>query len=604
VLGAGFKYNGIFSFEFMPRDPQTGNLNGWITEVFLLLAPEEYTIQEGYKVSINKTISNAWVDDFGNDIKTIKLSGSIYSYYVGTIFNSEKVPIHIGISGLDEFFKLRYIVSRFRDTNSQNTNSEIKSVFPEVSQLMSAIGESKASYENIGIVYHDYDDNNHYEVIFTNFTMSRSKNDPFTINYSIEMKTLKEYDRIYSTGIGKIGRKESLNEIFNIAKEKFDDILERGEAIVSLPVAMGKNWNEMLQTTHYMNESIEKFLNGTIDDYTQFITLAMDTKDDVLDLQTEILNIFFSDKIGESIEDIMEKYREEEEDYLVEDQKVINLMALVSENILNLSLIISAEKYTNNLQKKTTVNIENRIITTEQFEKNIINNNVTVNDENSGFVYRDYIYYEVQQEDTLPKIAKKFYSDYEQYNIIAEVNNVTTKDFLDDGMLGYNLMIPLTTTFSFDILSKNLVYYKKSTLSTTQERQIQILGSDFELSNTRDFVTDGSGDIAMLYGQDCYEENILDRIKYKTNTLDLLHPEWGVNIYAGDVPSSIILSRLIDNITKQVSDDPRTQYCFIDKKNINIEEDAVKVNLKYKTYTGNENYINIGDIISKSSMLT
>ena len=224
VVNSAFGFSGIFSFEFRTRNPKTNQLGAWLSEFFFLLPPEEYSIQEGYKATITKTISDAWVDDFGNDIKQIKLSGSLYSYYLGNTLNNEKIPINTGISGLDEIFKLRYIVSRFRDPYTINNESSLKSAFPEINSLMAIITTSKPTYDNIGIIYHDYDDNNHYEIIFTNFTMSRSKNDPYTINYVIEMKTLKEHNGIYSIGLSNIIKKELMTSAILQANQQLTDI--------------------------------------------------------------------------------------------------------------------------------------------------------------------------------------------------------------------------------------------------------------------------------------------------------------------------------------------------------------------------------------------
>ena len=85
-VGDLFKYTptGAFSFAIHPRNPLTGKASPIpVYESFFLLPPESYSMKEGYKVTVNKTINGAWVDDFGNDVKKISLKGSLYSYYFG-----------------------------------------------------------------------------------------------------------------------------------------------------------------------------------------------------------------------------------------------------------------------------------------------------------------------------------------------------------------------------------------------------------------------------------------------------------------------------------------------------------------------------------------
>jgi len=603
ILSDAFSFTGIFSFEFFSRNPQTSQLGGWLTELFFLLPPEEYTIQEGYKATVTKTMSDAWVDDFGNDIKVIKLTGSLYSYYVGNIFNSENIPVNTGISGLDEFFKLRYIVSRFRDPNGTDNHSELKSVFPEINALMALIGSSKATYENIGIVYHDYDDNNHYEVIFTNFTMSRSKADPWTINYTIEMKTIREYSGIYSLGLGRVLKKESLSDILTAARDQFYNVIAISQQLSSLPSEISDDWNQVVSFANDMIAGVQSLVDNTITDYTQIITNALNTRDQLVNIAYNITKVIFSDKISESIDSILTKYREEDPNYLITNQNYINVLAGISGMNLALSLVIAIDKFVNNLQKKE-ISVSDLVLTAEQFEKNIPNNFVASDTVQRGYVYKDSVYYTIQSGDTLSKITRKFYGDYSQYNLILDANGLTTESFINDAIVGQNIMIPQQTVINYTTLTKNLVYTKRLEISTPQERQLQVLGSDLDLDSNREFVVDGTGDFGMVYGQDCYEANIFDRIIYQTNSLNPLHPEWGINLYIGNVPSAVILSKLIDAVTKQVSLDPRTNFCYINKKDVTKIGDTIKINLRYKPYSGSENVLDVGNLLSNASIQT
>ena len=563
-----------------------------------MLAPEEYTMKEGYKVTITKTVGSSWVDDFGNDIKTIKLSGSLYSYYFGNVPSSIGEISPIGISGLDEFFKLRYITSRFRDPNSQLNNSNLLSVFPEIDVLMSVVNNIKPTYDNIGIVYHDYDDNNHYEVIFTDSTWTRSKSDPYTINYSLELKTVGEYTNLYSLGVSLVRKKETLMGILTSTRDDINDTINDINSITTFPSQTQNDIKQLLNIANTAYNNIQNFLSGQIDDSTKLISSAQDLLNQLSSTQANMTMDLLSSKT-DNITIVINNYETENPNYLIEDSNGIQLLADIAKLNISLSTLTSLDNYTSNILKSSNI-ADDKELDSDEFEKNIVGNNVTTPNQNT-FVVKDILYYQIQQQDTLSKIALKFYGDYTKYNLISTINNVRTEDFLNDALLGQNIMIPLQTIINTKLLTNNLVYSKKLDVSTPNERKLQILGSDISLDQDREIIADGSGDLPMDYGEDCFVDNIIDRVLFPVGTLLPLHSDWGININLGDIPSSAALSKLIDNITKQVSADPRTQYAYVDKKNISMVADTIQINLKYKAYTGEEDNKNIAQQILAAS---
>jgi hypothetical protein len=595
VLSEGFSFSGIYSFEFFQRNKQTSELSDKIIEIFLLLPPEEYSINEGYKVTITKTISDSWVDDFGNDIKTIKISGSLYAYYTGTIYNSEKVPVSTGISGLDEFFKLRYIFSRFRDSSGNSADSNLKSVFPDLNSLTSILGNNKGNYEDVGIVYHDYDDNNHFEVIFTDFQMSKNKTDPWTINYSLEMKALKPYNSSEMTK--NLRKKETMSNIMNFVEEQLSLILEKLDSIVNLPNNLNEDYNSIITTTNTMFDTVSNFGDVTIDNYLKLVISADQQIGNLKTFSYNIVKLNFVEKTGENIEEIIDKYKKEEDGYSIDDPSTINLLSIISEEQVLLSCLQMSDKLLDSIQKKEIVS-GNNVVTTEQFENNIDGNVKKYDNVERGNIYKDYIYYEIKQGDNLQNLSNKFYGDYSQYTLISNANNVKNEDFFSDKMIGKNIKIPLQNTKNSKTISYNLIYYKKIDITTFLERQKQFLGFDLNLDSNREFVIDSSGDFSMVFGNDCYLSNIEDRIKYKKGTLNPIHPLWGVDIFVGECPSSLILSKLLDNIVSQVLSDPRTDFCYVNKKDIGINTDKISINLRYKTKVGMETVVDIGNLVS------
>ena len=637
VLDNTYTPTSVYSFEFRERNSLTGKVGASLTELFFLLPPEQYTMNEGYKITVNKTISGAWVDDFGNDVKDIKISGSLYSYYVGTpaktslgasslpplIKNLQKQGSDLGnefkrlagsfasqigldipgleiISGLDEFFKLRYILSRFRDARSrENLKSDqaIIKKFPELDLLLTKAQSQKTLFNDIAVIYHDYDDNNHYEVTFNNFNMSRSAKDPFTIMYQIHLIGLKEFSNQYS-GIGYAKKKEDPFAVINEITNSIEEINEAFLEISNLPVIFLNSITEIVNIATLTVENVKSIIKNIGIDVENEISKLSQAGEDLVtsanNFVTAVTENSFSDKVGEPIDDIVEKYKNEEDDYLITDENILRSLSLGRQMTNNGVYLKGSSKFFSEHVSELSFS-QNRTLSQNDFEIEI---NEDESKQENSLSSRDRDYYLVIQGDTLQKLANNFYGNFEQYTIIAEANNITNKDFENKGMVGKNIIIPSLFETSSKESNYNLVYYDKRDNITPKERQIQILGNDLDLNQNRQFIVDGNGDLGLLYGEDCYFENMIDRIKFPIKSLNPIHPNWGIIIEIGNIPTSIIISKLYDSIEQQISIDPRTEYVYINRETSNLEADTQKIDLFYKPINGSEKTTNISDIIA------
>ncbi len=637
ALDNTYQPTSVYSFEFRERHPLTGKVGRSYTELFFLLPPEEYSINEGYKITVNKTIGGGWVDDFGNDFKDIKISGSLYTYYVGTPAKTSFAEMNLPplvrnlkaqgvglankfkqlagsfaaqlgldipgleiISGLDEFFKLRYILSRFRDTKTKESltaDQAIVKKFPDLDILLASAGAQKTLFKDIAVIYHDYDDNNHYEVTFNNFNISRSAKDPFTITYKIHLTGLKEFNNQYS-GIGYSKKKEDpfavINSIMNEIKELNEELLE----ILNLPVTLLNGITDFVNKTTQIVEDIKDIVTSfginVINEISKLPKAGQDLVDAANDFVTLVTENSFSDKVGELIDDVIEKYLDEEDGYLITDENLLRTISLGKQLLNNGVSLKGSSKYFTEYVSEISFE-QNRVLNQNDFDIEISG---TEEKQENTLSFRDKNYYQVVQGDTLQSLSNIFYGNFEQYTIIGEANGITNKDFENKGMIGKNIIIPSLFDTSAKESNYNLVYYERKNLVTPKERQIQILGNDLALNQDREFIVDGSGDLSLIYGEDCYFENIIDRIKFPAKSLNPVHPDWGIELEIGKVPASIVISRLYSSIEQQISLDPRNEYVYINRETSKIEADVVRVDLHHKPINGYEKPININDIVA------
>ena len=637
VLDNTYQPTSVYSFEFRERHPLTGKVGKRLTELFFLLPPEEYSINEGYKITVNRTIDGGWVDDFGNDFKDIKISGSLYTYYVGTpaktslgasnlpplvrnlknqglgiankfkeLANSFASQIGLDIpgleiiSGLDEFFKLRYILSRFRDTKTkENLTSDqaIVKKFPELQKLLSRAQSQKKLFKDIAVIYHDYDDNNHYEVTFNNFNMARSAKDPFTIMYKIHLTGLKEFNNQYS-GIGFSKKKEDPFSVVNDIVNEINNINQELLEITNVPVILLNTITGFIDATTQIADTVQNIVKSfginAINEIAKISQSGIDLITASKNFVTTVTENAFPDKVGESIDDVIEKYLNEEDDYLITSEDILRTISLGNQSLNIGTHLKGSSKYFT--EYVSEINFEqNRVLNQNDFDIEIEGSEEK---QENTLSFRDKSYYQVIQGDDLPSLANRFYGNFEQYTIIGEANDITNKDFENKGMVGKNITIPSLFDTSAKESNFNLVYFERVRIVTPKERQIQILGNDLDLNENRLIVVDGSGDLSLVYGEDCYFENMLDRVKFVIGSLNPSHPNWGIELETGEVPASITLSRIYDSIEQQISLDPRTEFVYINRETSKVEADVVRINLNYKPINGYEKTINIGDIVA------
>jgi LysM repeat protein len=613
---AKYTPSGAFSIEIAKRDPVTGGKSGTaLAESFFLLPPESQTVEEGYKVSVTKTINGAWIDDFGNDIKKISIQGSLWSYYFGlpnstgnaagtfggqflstasktiTDFGQNAIAPVTGVSALDEFFKLRYIVSRFREEEKSKNSKEfsaLASVFPELARLKEAISETrKPSYKDFIFIYHDYDDGNHFDVIFEKFSATRSKEDPFNVVYNIEMTGIKNTDGGLNT-FGKLGRgiKETGLSIARASLETFQNSLDLFEQEASIPIQVKESFDSVISSASNHAALWQTFVDGIKNDWDSLIANSKTLKEDFQKAREEYLGFY-----GVSQSDLAAENVEVPEDALLVYntlQKMDNMLTVIS----------GFDRYGGNNTKATYFSEEDTpSIKDIDFGSETQDGGSTEASQNQEQSV-DFIYYIVEANDTLAKIANKFYGDYTKAELIGQINELDNDDFFNDALLGQSIKIPLLGNPVEVGTDTNLVYVKVTPLSSAAERQTQVLGTDINLSEDREIVVDGTGDIRSVNGVDGLEANLNDRIEYPQGTLGVLHVNWGFSGSIGEIPQEIAFEKIISNLENQLNADPRVVLAYVKRSESTLEGDVLSIPTFIKTITGNETIIDPGKLVS------
>ena len=630
-----YKPTGAFSIEIRKRLPDGRPSGGSLYEAFFLLPPTEYSIEENSKVTVNRTIGGAWTDDYGPDHKKINISGELYSFYFGVPERKPAPPgagyldsavdalldigrdaletageAFLGHSGIDEFFMLRYVFSRFREKtpggklkHRTQEESALLKIFPKLSPLLMDIENgTEPNNENYAWIYNDYDDGNRYEVVVEKFTSRRAKEDPFTIKYSIEMVGIRPFQSEIRT-FGKLGRgiKETAMSVIQGGLEAFEnvmssladitgvndlgDALEVARAAAGIPAAIKATFDSFINDMSGFATLWGEFADGVKSDYSVLSSSAAERADATTDLIALYLSASGLQPDAIAAEDAEL------------DEAVMQIYHLLTQANEQLIVLQGLDKYGNNAtREKILEDSDTPALRDTDFTTETSGGGSTQSSQNSTR-HLQFIYYVVEAGDALDKLAYKFYNDYTLQTVIGQVNELRNIDFHNDALVGKSIKIPLFNAPALTQLDTNLVYSRITQQTKVSERQKQVLGNDIALDTGRGFKADGSGDLAMVSGMDGLVENLLDRFTFRQGILGPSNPHWGFPGIIGQVPDSIFSQKVAQFVEDQLNADPRLLSSYVIISDMQIRADVLRVPVKYTPLTGSEQILDVGKVL-------
>ena len=177
-----------------------------VTDVFTFsLPPESEQIDKSQRVNYTKTFGGVVVDDYGNDVSKITLSGTTGNSDLKTIFRGLKFPLTL--NGEDELLYLDKLIDKY----GQLENLDKKCIY--------LYDLSKFELKSL------LTSPNYWRVNIDSFKYSRDKGRPTFFKYTLEMTAYKP-KRKFTTDVGKAfdsvcnflsGCFSALNQVFGSA---------------------------------------------------------------------------------------------------------------------------------------------------------------------------------------------------------------------------------------------------------------------------------------------------------------------------------------------------------------------------------------------------
>ena len=560
---------GLYSFEFVSSSRKT------IIEIFFMLPPEGKSLEEPTRSSTFPTLGSNYNLDAGNATKQLSLSGNIWFPYVGSPDNPVAAfsgDLENTLDGLNFFFQIRWMLLRYRDytmtkdskvtvpTSLLNTSNEINVLFKRVSQnLSSKVG---ALYDEIQLIFHDYDFDDHYYCRVDTFSANQSAKDHLSVDYSINLE-LYERDTLSTTATATQLRL-TLNEEIEIITRNLNDInysiaFEGIQDEVSSVTDLYEAATAVNQDITNIIEENTKIQSGKTTPFTEMPTFLSR----IIASATEALSSFLTVFIPTAnLTDF------ENGDLTLDDFVSIDLLNFYNAQQKVITFANGMNGIIDSIPRENEIryyaNADDYVLTTEQFDE--IDTQVIVNDST-------YIYYVVKQGDTLRRIAQKVYNDSEKYTKIVQANNISNNDIIDEALIGAILKIPIEIS-SLTRSQDNLVY--EGTIDPS-DVNIFLHGQDIFLQDNRMLISN-TGDIRVVSGIDSTLQNLESRLTGTKGGLNTFVPDWGlIAPDEGNAPFLVKVDRYLTDVQNQLLSDPRVESVKLKLDTLIIDGEVISI---------------------------
>ncbi|MDI7165967.1 hypothetical protein [Leptospira santarosai] len=563
----GFEATGAFSLEFQKRLSNPGAIEISFGEYFFLLGLSRQEHSYNYNISVKPTFGGVQVVDNGNSICDISLSGEIWQQYegppvrkptgafgslsgaasaIGSALLQELEGLNpIKKTGYLDFFDLIYLMHEIRDDYNADSRVPTPSLFfPNGADIKAkATGNTPFNFEDTVMIFHDYDRDAHWEVVFVEkggLKISQSKEDPLTWYWSLNLIGIEDrstkapfrrpalpdpkalinnailaFDNILTELSGPLQYLSSVTDLYkdiaNLANEMKKDLkqfeITNKNAIKRIAKSGGplkkktNQFHELLNQLYFPNMVTPEM--GALDNPQKPIT-SISTQQEInqVDLPVSIYNnIFTGNEVNES-------------EYILATDQIVNSVLDIQMALANISVAL-----------------------------------ILVNNQN---ISQNFTYIVVKPGMTLEIIATLYYGSPERVQNLINDNGMLLVGRGDD-ILGLSIRVPSQKSYSqidTGVITEHRILENLSPEKTQEILETWYFGEDLLLTDDYDLEIE-AGDLALTSGIDCLVDGALDKLRILPGQIPF-HTGIGANVEPGSAPDNlfnlVIPSRILQNM--------------------------------------------------------
>lgn len=592
----GYSPTGAYSIEFFKKNDIMDMSLG---EYFFLMGLQSLDQTYTYRMSAKATFGGTSVVDFGLGESNISLTGQIWPFYEGppvkkpagsfskgasfgdmasnfgdaigsALFQEFEGMNPIKKAGYLDFIDLVYLMHESRNPDKFDSRAPSLSIFyPNAKDIqLKGVGLRNFDSENSKMVFHDYDRDAHWEVVFAKdgFKLHQDTKDPMTWHWTLNLIGVKDVSEPAKFKRPMIpDPKKMLRDIRNGLNNILDDL--------SQPLAM---------------------IAGITELYHDVANLVEDLK---LDLKSfENLNKGYIQKISKAGGPIKKKSNQFLEllgQLSFPNQTLPNFSSYDQTSAPITTATPPAEQIsptlppnlTDNIYTGSTVDPIEVDLATDQtvndmYELQALMDelSVAITQFNNSSLSRTFTYIVIRPGMTLESIASTYYgSPLLVQNLINDNGALLIGKTLQE-LYGTRIRVPADQTYSYrdtGILDDQYIIDNATPEETQAIVEKWLFGQDLDLDDSRDLVI-RNNDLGGLSGIDSLIENLLDRMIMPKGAYTA-HPDLGAMPNPGQVPDDYLNLTIPNKILQDIRSDLGVQAADIKQFSMTADEFSYEI---------------------------
>jgi len=579
----GYAPTGIYSLEFLTK---SGIFSGIpLGEYFFLLGLERMEQSYNYNISVKPTYGGTAIVDNGNSTSDINLSGQFWGHYQGAPVRKPMGGL-LGIagaalgeleklnpfkkSGFLDFLDLVYLMQEIRD--DEKTFSRVPSFSPFYPTAFDIYLKgnfySPFNFEDVQMVFHDYDRDAHWEVVFSpkgGFKISQSKDDPFTYYFSLSLIGVKDVSSIAPFRRMPLPDPKSMvRNVLTGINDLFSDLSEPLKYLASV----ADLYHDIAGLAENLKKDLRAFEATNKESIRTLQKAGGPLRKKCNQFQELVTQLFFAGQTTPSLAGI-----DQPSSPLTTSSSPDEIAAGDKGVPTNLTDNVLTDANGNGNLIETDIALDQTVqdVTSLQIELENLNAALILLD--NANLSANYSYETFSPGMTLENLAIKYYGSIGGITQLIQDNGKLFIGKKIEDIYGLQIRVPSKKSYnSIDtgVITEQRILNDSDSKKTQEILESWFFGEDIAFDRERDIEV-SNGDLGTTVGLDCLVDNTLDKMRIMPGQIPA-HPDLGAMVRPGSVPDNFLNLVIPKKILANIETDLGIQSASIISLEINADK--------------------------------